>query len=76
MTKLSNHSIFEILTFRLLCNHTLGFLFNCYVVVKIMTGASHEAGAGPIELHRNGIWFYILHKSWVAFFFLINSRQN
>ena len=38
-------------------------------VVSLLTGASlFEAGlVALIELSINGVWFYILHKTWTRF---------
>lgn len=49
--------------------YTLGHVLIAMSVVKIMTGASlWEAGAvALIEPAINGVWFYILHRSWVSF---------
>lgn len=49
--------------------YTLGHILIAMFVVKIMTGASlWEAGAvALIEPAINGVWLYILHRSWVAF---------
>ena len=49
--------------------YTLGHILIAMSVVKIMTGASlWEAGAvALIEPTINGVWLYILHKSWVTF---------
>ena len=49
--------------------YTLGHVLIAMSVVKIMTGASlWEAGAvALVEPTINGVWLYILHRSWVAF---------
>ena len=46
--------------------YTLGHIVIAMTVVSIMTGASlWEAGAvALIEPSINGIWFYILHKTY------------
>ena len=46
--------------------YTLGHIVIAMTVVSIMTGASlWEAGAvALIEPSINGVWFYILHKTW------------
>lgn len=49
--------------------YTIGHILIAMAVVKYMTGASlWEAGAvALIEPSINGVWFYVLHRSWVAF---------
>ena len=46
--------------------YTLGHVIIAMSVVRTMTGASLcEAGAvALIEPTINGIWFYILHRTW------------
>ena len=46
--------------------YTLGHVIIAMSVVRTMTGASlWEAGAvAMIEPTINGIWFYILHRTW------------
>ena len=46
--------------------YTLGHIVIAMTVVSLMTGASlWEAGAvALIEPSINGVWFYILHKTW------------
>ena len=46
--------------------YTLGHIIIAMSVVRTMTGASlWEAGAvALIEPTINGIWFYILHRTW------------
>ena len=46
--------------------YTLGHIVIAMSVVTIMTGASlWEAGAvALVEPTINGVWFYILHKTW------------
>ena len=46
--------------------YTLGHILIAMTVVSIMTGASlWEAGAvALVEPAINGVWFYILHKTW------------
>ena len=46
--------------------YTLGHIIIAMSVVRTMTGASlWEAGAvALIEPSINGIWFYILHRTW------------
>ena len=46
--------------------YTLGHIVIAMTVVSVMTGASlWEAGAvALIEPSINGIWFYILHKTY------------
>ena len=46
--------------------YTLGHVIIAMSVVRTMTGASlWEAGAvALIEPTINGIWFYILHRTW------------
>ena len=46
--------------------YTLGHIIIAMTVVSVMTGASlWEAGAvALIEPSINGIWFYVLHKSY------------
>ena len=50
-------------------NYTLGHICIAMTIVTLMTGASFfEAGAvALIEPSINGIWFYILHKTWTHF---------
>ena len=49
--------------------YTLGHVCIAMTVVTVLTGASlFEAGAvALIEPSINGIWFYILHKTWTHF---------
>ena len=49
--------------------YTLGHIIIAMGVVSVMTGASlWEAGAvALIEPSINGVWFYILHKTWSYF---------
>ena len=49
--------------------YTLGHICIAMTIVTLMTGASFfEAGAvALIEPSINGIWFYILHKTWTHF---------
>ena len=49
--------------------YTAGHICIAMAVVSILTGASlFEAGlVALIEPSINGIWFYILHKSWKHF---------
>ena len=46
--------------------YTLGHIIIAMTVVSVMTGASlWEAGAvALIEPSINGIWFYVLHKTY------------
>ena len=46
--------------------YTLGLIIIAMTVVSVMTGASlWEAGAvALIEPSINGIWFYVLHKTY------------
>ena len=46
--------------------YTLGHIIIAMSVVRTMTGASlWEAGAvALIEPTINGVWFYILHRTW------------
>ena len=46
--------------------YTLGHIIIAMSVVRTMTGASlWEAGAvALIEPAINGIWFYVLHRTW------------
>ena len=46
--------------------YTLGHVMIAMTVVSVMTGASFwEAGAvALIEPSINGIWFYVLHKTY------------
>jgi len=46
--------------------YTLGHIIIAMSVVRTMTGASlWEAGAvALIEPTINGLWFYILHRTW------------
>ena len=46
--------------------YTLGHIIIAMCVVKTLTGASlWEAGAvALIEPTINGLWFYILHRTW------------
>ena len=46
--------------------YTLGHICIAMTIVTLMTGASFfEAGAvALIEPTVNGIWFYILHRTW------------
>ncbi len=49
--------------------YTLGHVMIAMTVVSVMTGASFwEAGAvALIEPSINGIWFYVLHKTYKKF---------
>ena len=49
--------------------YTAGHIIIAMSVVSVMTGASlWEAGAvALIEPSINGVWFYILHKTWSYF---------
>ena len=49
--------------------YTLGHVMIAMTVVSVMTGASlWEAGAvALIEPSINGIWFYVLHKTYKKF---------
>ena len=49
--------------------YTLGHVIIAMTVVSVMTGASlWEAGAvALIEPSINGIWFYVLHKTYKKF---------
>ena len=46
--------------------YTLGHIVIAMAVVSLMTGANlWEAGAvALVEPAINGVWFYILHKTW------------
>tara|TARA_B100000212_G_scaffold338526_1_gene315215 strand:+ start:792 stop:1034 length:243 start_codon:yes stop_codon:yes gene_type:complete len=46
--------------------YTLGHIVIAMSVVSVMTGANlWEAGAvALVEPAINGVWFYILHKTW------------
>ena len=48
--------------------YTLGHIAIAMTVVSVMTGASlWEAGAVPlIEPSINGLWFYLLHKTYTT----------
>ena len=50
--------------------YTCGHVVIAMSVVSIMTGASlWEAGAvALIEPAINGVWFYVLHRVWTAFY--------
>ena len=49
--------------------YTIGHICIAMTVVTVLTGASlWEAGlVAMIEPSINGIWFYILHKTWTHF---------
>ena len=49
--------------------YTIGHICIAMIVVSLLTGASlFEAGlVALIEPSINGIWFYILHKTWTRF---------
>ena len=49
--------------------YTLGHIIIAMSVVTVLTGASlWEAGlVALVEPTINGIWFYILHKTWTHF---------
>ena len=49
--------------------YTLGHVMIAMTVVSVMTGASlWEAGAvALVEPSINGIWFYVLHKTYKKF---------
>ena len=49
--------------------YTAGHICIAMAVVSILTGASlFEAGlVALIEPSINGVWFYVLHKSWNHF---------
>ena len=49
--------------------YTAGHICIAMAVVSILTGASlFEAGlVALIEPSINGVWFYILHKTWKRF---------
>ena len=49
--------------------YTAGHIIIAMSVVSVMTGASlFEAGlVALIEPSINGVWFYILHKTWSYF---------
>jgi uncharacterized membrane protein len=49
--------------------YTAGHICIAMAVVSILTGASlFEAGlVALIEPSINGVWFYVLHKSWKHF---------
>ena len=49
--------------------YTLGHVIIAMTVVSVMTGASlWEAGAvALVEPSINGIWFYVLHKTYKKF---------
>ena len=53
-------------SFGLALIYTLGHIIIAMTVVSVMTGASlWEAGAvALIEPSINGIWFYVLHKTY------------
>jgi|TARA_X000001036_G_C20462914_1_gene718218 uncharacterized membrane protein len=49
--------------------YTIGHICIAMTVVSLLTGASlFEAGlVALIEPSINGVWFYILHKTWTRF---------
>tara|TARA_E500000318_G_C3494219_1_gene185676 strand:+ start:559 stop:768 length:210 start_codon:yes stop_codon:yes gene_type:complete len=49
--------------------YTIGHICIAMIVVSLLTGASlFEAGlVALIEPSINGVWFYILHKTWTRF---------
>ena len=49
--------------------YTVGHVIIAMTVVSVLTGASlWEAGlVALIEPSINGVWFYILHKTWSYF---------
>ena len=49
--------------------YTIGHMIIAGTTVYVMTGSTiWEAGAvALVEPLLNGVWFYILHKTWVMF---------
>ena len=49
--------------------YTVGHVIIAMTVVSVLTGASlWEAGlVALVEPTINGVWFYILHKTWTHF---------
>ena len=49
--------------------YTLGHICIAMTVVSVLTGSSlWEAGlVALIEPSINGVWFYVLHKTWKSF---------
>ena len=49
--------------------YTIGHICIAMTVVSLLTGASlFEAGlVALIDPSINGVWFYILHKTWTRF---------
>ena len=49
--------------------YTIGHICIAMIVVSLLTGVSlFEAGlVALIEPSINGVWFYILHKTWTRF---------
>ena len=49
--------------------YTIGHMLIAGATVYVMTGSTiWEAGAvALVEPLLNGVWFYILHKTWVMF---------
>ena len=49
--------------------YTLGHICIAMTVVSVLTGSSlWEAGlVALIEPSINGVWFYVLHKTWICF---------
>tara|TARA_B100000900_G_scaffold414663_1_gene441986 strand:- start:12281 stop:12514 length:234 start_codon:yes stop_codon:yes gene_type:complete len=46
--------------------YTIGHIFIAIVCVRVITGASLELAAidALVEPIINGVWFYVLHKTW------------
>jgi uncharacterized membrane protein len=56
-------------SFTLAIIYTLGHICIAMTVVSVLTGSSlWEAGlVALIEPSINGVWFYVLHKTWKRF---------
>ena len=56
-------------SFALTIIYTIGHMLIAGTTVYVMTGSTiWEAGAvALVEPLLNGVWFYILHKTWVMF---------
>ena len=75
MTELTSgiHNVFRKLvggsSFTLAIIYTIGHIFIATACVVIITGASIELAAldALIEPIINGVWFYVLHKTWKHF---------
>lgn len=56
-------------SFKLAAVYTVGHVIIAAIVAKMITGAPAELAAADaiVEPLVNGVWFYVLHKSWMSF---------